>query len=377
MKILMNFSDYAHTPQRKKQNTYGGVGYYRIVKPSEQIKTHEVKVIGKEIIEFGDTLEEQWDNVFKQYDIYWTSYFSDPVVGSAIVYCAKKHGKKFIVDVDDNYLDVPETNLLYERFKKTKKDRAYLSTILSFADAITVSTEPLKERLQEHIKVTHGIDKPIYVIPNMNDVRDWAYAPVKKSKDVIIGYSGSNSHQDDLQMVLPAIKTVMEKYPNVRFQLLGTVEKDLIPTYFKGFSDDCLDRIELVGATPTFREYPEWLSKQKWDMGIAPLVDTAFTRCKSHIKWMEYSMYKIPTIASRVYPYFMDIDGKKTIINNETGLLVRNHEWVPALCKLIEGKEERQRLGENAYNYVKENWQYKDSRIDDILSEMIKKVQSS
>ena len=64
MKILMNYSDWGSTPERKKQNTYGGVGYYRIVKVAEQIKDHEVTVVGKEILNFGNSLEEQWDTIF-------------------------------------------------------------------------------------------------------------------------------------------------------------------------------------------------------------------------------------------------------------------------------------------------------------------------
>lgn len=58
MKILANFADYTHTPERIAQNTYGGIGYYRIVMPASQIKGHEVKVIGTEIKDFGTTLEE-------------------------------------------------------------------------------------------------------------------------------------------------------------------------------------------------------------------------------------------------------------------------------------------------------------------------------
>ena len=36
MKILFNYADYSHNEKRKKENTYGGLGYYRIVKIAEQ-----------------------------------------------------------------------------------------------------------------------------------------------------------------------------------------------------------------------------------------------------------------------------------------------------------------------------------------------------
>lgn len=375
-KILFNFSDYSHNDRRKRENTYGGLGYYRIVKIAENLKGHDIKVIGQEIRLFGNDLESQWDEVFKEYDIYWTNYFSDDRTAGAIFYNARKHGKKVFIDCDDNYLDVPESNLLYDKFKKTKKDRAMLSTILSFADVIVTTTDPLKKRIHEHIKTTQGLDKEIMIIPNYNDINDWNYTPVDKSSDsknIIIGYAGSNSHHDDIRMVLPSIVKIMEKYHHVRFQCLGVVGTNDVNKVYKGIPNKILDRMDLIGATETFKEYPEWLSKQKWDIGICPLVNTPFTRSKSHIKWMEYSMYKIPVIASRVYPYYMQIDGKDTIINNETGLLVKDNEWFNVFEDLILNPDKRKRLGNQAFNYIKDNWQYSSETITNKVNRFLAK----
>lgn len=375
-KILFNFADYSHNDRRKKENTYGGLGYYRIVKIAENLKGHDIKVIGQEIRLFGNDLESQWDEVFKEYDIYWTNYFSDDRTAGAIFYNARKHGKKVFIDCDDNYLDIPESNLLYDKFKKTKKDRAMLSTILSFADVIVTTTDPLKNRIHEHIKTTQGIDKEIMIIPNYNDIRDWNYIPVEKSNDsdnIVIGYAGSNSHHDDIRMVLPSIVKIMEKYKNVRFQCLGVVGTNDVNKVYKGIPRNIMDRMDLIGATETFKEYPEWLSKQKWDIGICPLVNTPFTRSKSHIKWMEYSMYKIPVIASRVYPYYMQIDDKNTIINNETGLLVKDDGWFNAFEDLILNPDKRKRLGNQAFDYIKDNWQYSSETITKKVNRFIAK----
>lgn len=368
----MNYSDYSHNEKRKRTNQYGGLGYYRIVKIAENIRGHEVKVIGKEITLFGSTLEEQWDNVFKEYDVYWTNYFSDPQAASAIFYHAQKHGKKVVIDCDDNYLDIPKSNMLYDRFKEGKKDRAFLSTVLSFADAIVTTTEPLKKRLFDHIKSIHGIEKNVVVIPNFNDVRDWDYKPAKRSKkDIIIGYSGSNSHHDDLAMVMPSIVKIMRKYPNVRFQCLGVVGTSDVDKAYKGIEKAILDRMDLVGATETFKEYPEWLSKQKWNIGICPLVDTPFTRAKSHIKWMEYSMFGIPVIASRVYPYSMQCAGKDVVRDGETGLLVRDNEWFDAFEQLILNSGKRMMLADSAKEQITKEWQYDSAEITRLANKAI------
>lgn len=373
LKILAHFADSGYTPQRKALNTFGPLGYYRIVMPAKQIKGHKVDIIGDIKYDFGTTIEESWDNIFKKYDVFWTNYFSDEKIFTAMHYYAQKHGKKIVFDIDDNYLDIPKTNKLYDRFGSGKRERAMLSTILSFADAITTSTFPLKEKIQGHIKLMHGIVKPMYVIPNMNDTTFWKQKVKPKWNDskITIGYAGSNSHQDDLQMIMPAISKLMKKYKNLHFQLLGSIEKDLIPTYFKGFTQESMTRIEVGAAESIFKEYPAWLGQQAWDIAIAPLVDTAFTRCKSHIKWLEYSMFKMPVVASRVYPYFMPIRGQKVIEDGVTGLLARSNEWEEKLEKLILDKDLRKTLADNAYKDIKKNWQYKDSKIGEILEEML------
>jgi glycosyltransferase involved in cell wall biosynthesis len=248
MKTLMAYTDWNHTEKRRKANGYGGIGYYRIIKPSEHIEN--VKVVGRELSCYGDTLEDQWDNIFKEYDVFWTSYFADDRVAGAMFYHAKKHGKKVVIDIDDNYLDVPESNKLYERFKTGKKERAFLSTILSFADAIAVSTVPLKERLDRHFKERHGLEKQFIMVPNMNDVNDWDVTPANTLKDrFIIGYSGSNSHQDDFSMVVPAIGEIMRKHKHVYFEAMGLLSMDDLIKYLKGWDDDMLMRTALVGAT--------------------------------------------------------------------------------------------------------------------------------
>lgn len=82
-------------------------------------------------------------------------------------------------------------------------------------------------------------------------------------------------------------------------------------------------------------------------------------------------MFKIPTIASRVYPYFMPIGNKEVIKDGETGLLVKDNEWEKALEDLILNKEKRVKLGENAYNFIKDNWQYSGVYITDKINEFI------
>ncbi len=372
MKILFYRNDFGANVNRQMADGFGGVGYYRIIKPSQYIKGHDVDVIGIKLNKKGETAEQRWSRIFSTYDVFWTTYFHDAQEASQIFYHRDKFKKKVVVDVDDNFLDIDPTHPLYDTFKPTKKNRAFTSTILSFADVITCSTEPLKQRIAEHLKKVHGIEKKIVIVPNMNDRRDWKYKPVKKHGDkIVIGYTGSNSHYRDLEMVFPAIARIMDKYKNVHFETMGCLtEKDAIKL-FEQFSESAKNRCDLLPPTWMFKEYPRTIADQPWDIGICPLIDSGFTRSKSHIKFLEYSIYKIPTVASRVYPYYVPSFGREVITHEKTGLLCNPSEWFDALEDLILHEDKRKLLGENAYKHITDNWQY-NADFSDALDKVIK-----
>jgi glycosyltransferase involved in cell wall biosynthesis len=364
-KILFYYSDWNANTERQLQDTYGGVGYYRIIKPAEQLKDFDVTTVGVGLSKKGESRDNRWKRIFTDYDVFWTSYFSDPQEASAMFYWRDTLGKKVVLDLDDNYLDILDTHPLYDKLKSTKKDKAFISTILSFADVITVSTEPLKERLTKHMKEVYNLTKNIVIIPNRNDKNDWNYPLGKKGEKIIIGYAGSNSHLEDLKMVFPVIGKLLDKYPNLYFESTGAIGNDTL-WLFNGFSKNAMNKCDVLPSTWTFKEYPKYLMNQKWSIGICPLVDSAFTRCKSCIKWFEYSMCKFPVIASDVYPYTQVIEHEKT------GLLVKPKEWEQSLIRLIEDEQLRIDLANNAHAKVLNDWQYKDSSINATIVEALK-----
>lgn len=379
MKILFYRSDWTANIDRQTADEYGGVGYYRIVKVAEQARAagHDVDIVGAKFARKEESLEERYKRIFSEYDVLWTCYTSHADDASVMFYSRDKYKKKVILDLDDNYLDVVDSHKLYDKLKQGKRDRAFIGTILSFADAITVSTEPLKQRMHRHFKEVYQLDKRIVVLPNFNDIRDWQYKPVEKSKDrIVIGYAGSNSHNEDLKMLFNSLGRVMNRHSNVYFESTGAIEtKDLqYLGMFSNFSEDSLTRCDLIPSAATFKAYTKRLSKFPWDIAVAPLIDDAFTRCKSHIKWMEYAMYRFPTIASRVYPYYVDLWDRKVVEHEKTGLLVKPSEWEDALEHLIKDKGGREALGNNAYEAVKNTWQYKDSGMGGVIDTLLKTV---
>ncbi len=105
--------------------------------------------------------------------------------------------------------------------------------------------------------------------------------------------------------------------------------------------------MHVIQPNPNDMSYPNfipWMMKNlSWDVGIAPLEDTIFNRCKSDIKFLDYSALGVPGIYSRVPSY------KETIHHLETGYLVENtpSAWTEALAELLTNNELRTQLAFN------------------------------
>ena len=83
------------------------------------------------------------------------------------------------------------------------------------------------------------------------------------------------------------------------------------------------------------------------------MIDDEFNRSKSNIKWLEYSLKGIPTVASNVEPY-------KCIENDKTGYLCdKPEDWYETLSMLIKSPQKRKNVAESASTEVKNNWDYR------------------
>lgn len=363
-KILAIYTEWNNNPDRNNQNAYGGTGYYRIVKPMQALKDNfDIDIVGKEITyQFGKTPEEIWTNIFKKYDIVYPRHTDNPTAINAMLALAKHFGKKVMMDMDDNYLGVLPHQPAYEYYHPGSQKVTVLGATMSLLDGITVSTDPLKKEYFDHTKKIHNVEPQIDVLPNCNDFRDWMYKKKVHNDGIIrIGYAGSTTHNGDLEIAIPAIKRILKQH-NARFQILGSISREYREEFLNKFGE-VKDKVDIFYGTPTWNGYPELLLSQGWDIGIAPLEDNNFTICKSHIKWMEYAMAGIPTVASYVYPYYQTIQGVDTIRHGETGFLAKTEEdWFNQLEELIKRKNLRRKIATNAYEFIKDNWQWEQHK---------------
>lgn len=354
-KVLMIFTEWNLNKYRHKNNKYGGTGYYRVAKPAQILREmygYDVDVKGRDINDFGSTPEEIWKNIANTYDLIYPRQTDNPRAASDLICVSHHYGRKVLMDMDDNYLSVRPSSPVYEVYKPGSIKRGILGAIMELIDGMTVSTKPL-------INLYKTKNPRVIQLPNCNDIRDWPWQrKVWGDGKIRIGWAGSTTHNDDLELIVEPAKEILRRYPNVIFEVMGGVYKENVQPFRDAFGE-VGDRVEVFYGTFAWDAYPARLNEMGWDIGLAPLDQNDFNVCKSHIKWMEYAMVGIPTIASKVYPYYKRIQRTKTIQNGKTGFLVKSHEdWVRAMEILIIDRQRRLDMAERAYDFIKNNWQW-------------------
>jgi glycosyltransferase involved in cell wall biosynthesis len=358
-KIAFLDSSYAHTKNKK----YSGVGYYRMIQPARFLKDNfEITVFNQNLQELGENNEKMFSKLFEDYDMVVTKAVDNPHACSALGFFSDYYKKPLIIDLDDNYFTVRPDQAGYKYYYPGSQKWAILSAYFSVASGFVFSTKPLLDFHRTYIKNVYDKEPPMFVCPNFNDLNEFKYKPAKKCKNkIIIGWQGSTTHFSDIKMCIQAIANVMKQEKNVYFEILGALETEQAKDLLKDVNADesVMSRISVAGGTQSWEDYPELLSKQKWNIGIAPLINDEFNRNKSHIKWLEYAAYKIPCIASKVYPYYKEINGVKTIRHGKTGYLAKTvKDWEKYLLLLIKNDKLRKEIADNAYEAIKNDWQY-------------------
>jgi tetratricopeptide (TPR) repeat protein/glycosyltransferase involved in cell wall biosynthesis len=139
---------------------------------------------------------------------------------------------------------------------------------------------------------------------------------------VVIGWGGSRAHVDDLRWVIPALRGVLERHPEVHLTVMGDPGLgEVLAVGEPGDADADVDvglppgRVTLVPAgTPS--DYQAFLANV--DIGLAPLLPTEFNRCRSDVRFLEYAAAGTLAVCSDLEPY------RGVVRPGQTGFLFRD-----------------------------------------------------
>ena len=312
---------------------------YRVLNKAEQLRKHGFAVKVVNLSDFQLSMAQNASHI-----IIYRSPISPELL--RLCYLAKEYGKPVFFDIDDLVFDTVYTDQLsytqgLDPVKKGNYDAGVRNYgyMLENCDGAITSTNQLQEELKKYqskVLLNRNLASDELISISSQFLKDYSQV----SDVVKIGYfSGSISHNENFELIKPAIKQLLKKYSNVQLHIVGILDipKDMKPFENQIVTHDYVDWDKL----------PTLISEV--DINLAPLVDSIFNRAKSEIKWIEAALVKVPTVASKIGA-FSDM-----VIDGETGLLATDDQWFDKLEALVLAPESRQKLAESAYRAVLEN----------------------
>lgn len=275
---------------------------------------------------------------------------------------AKMYQKMVLYDIDDLVFDTKYTDTIpYVAALEKKEREAYdenvraYGQLLDLCQGAVTTTGELKAALESHVQEV-CINRNRASEEMMQLSEEALRQKTEHSDKVRLGYfSGSITHNPDIEMLLPVLLKLMQKYENLEFVSVGELE---VPEKLKEFSD----RIKIMPFTD-WKKLPKLISEV--DINLAPLEDTIFNRAKSENKWVEASLVQVVTVASDLGAFADTIEDKKT------GFLCgKLEDWESVLSELIENPKIRKKVAMQAYEHCKK--EYLTTYTGKTLSEFIK-----
>ena len=312
---------------------------YRVLNKAEQLRKHgfEVKVVN--LSDFQLSMAQNASHII---------IYRSPISPELLRLChlAKEYGKPVFFDIDDLVFDTVYTDQLsYTQGLNSVEKGNYDAGVRNYGymlencDGAITSTNQLQEELykyQSKVLLNRNLASDDLIAISSRYIKDYS-----QTSDIVkIGYfSGSISHNENFELIKPAIKQLLTKYSNVQLHIVGILD---IPEDMKPFENQIVthDYVD-------WDKLPSLISEV--DINLAPLVDSIFNRAKSEIKWIEAALVKVPTVASKIGAF------SDAIVDGETGLLATDDQWFEKLEDLVLYPELRQKIADAAYRAVLEN----------------------
>ncbi len=307
-----------------------GTFRYRVLNMIEAIAATEPSIgaswfSGEELVHI-DAILERADVIVICHAKYSVDY-------AELVARARIGGKRVLFDIDDLVFDIRYVHLVlsYLNHSTGEDDLDYwfadfgrYGALMSLCDGLILTNEYLAQRAREFCGV------PTAIVPNfmnraqiehskriLSDKRSSGFA---RDGRVHLGYfSGSPTHRRDFGLIEDAVSELMESDARVVLRIVGFLD---LGNRFSRFGE----RIEVF-------PFQNLLNLQRLigqvEINVVPLLDNAFTNCKSELKVFEASAVGTISVASPSFTL------RRVIRDGETGYLAPAHCWSHQLATAV------------------------------------------
>ncbi|GIV29028.1 MAG: glycosyl transferase [Bacteroidia bacterium] len=252
-----------------------------------------------------------YDSIIIYRELHWFRFLTQ-----YLLIKLKQKTHHLVFDFDDA-IWLPYKNTIINCIKQPEK-----KTILHLrlSHTILAGNAYLADFALQHNSNTH-------ILPTIVDTEYFRPLPKVNTSatTVCIGWMGSHSTVQHLKTIIPVLKKIKQKYPDVIFKFVGN--NDYIPEidiYIEKWNKE--NEIETINA---------------FDIGIMPLPNDEWSKGKCGLKILTYLACGIPCVAS-------DVGINKEIIEKTNGgfCCSTEDEWIEKLSLLIENKSLRIQLGQ-------------------------------
>jgi hypothetical protein len=244
--------------------------------------------------------------------------------------------QKVVVDIDDFYEGLSETNVAYHTTSPEKNEninREHYWRIIDAADYLITSTKFLYDFYTKEKGFTN-----VFLVRNAIDIDRWNRKNDHARGLPTIGWVGATPWRSrDLETLQPWFGSFLEEN-HLAFHHSGHIESKGVPT--------AMDQLGVLKSTKVTKQerlplstYPQLF--RKFDIGVVPLNDIPFNHAKSTIKGLEYTAAGIPFVASYSPEYeLLAEDGVGRVARSE-------EEWRSHLEELLDPKTRKMEIEKN------------------------------
>jgi hypothetical protein len=165
-----------------------------------------------------------------------------------------------------------------------------------------------------------------------------------------IGYAGSFKAQEFNTLLLPVMQGLHQTYgPTVSLELILESE-EAVTTFKRDYPQ--INYVNLIAGCANYDDYLALQLTRHWQVGLAPLLENPFNRCKTDNKYREYGAFGLAGVYSHVSPY------QDVVQHGVTGLLATNTpaDWLNALQQYINEPQYPQRIAQQAFTHIQRHY---------------------
>ncbi len=234
----------------------------------------------------------------------------------------------FVWDNDDNFLALErrgDRNTQFMRSLGGRRLLADMDALMKLANIVTTPSAGLaahyRERIETDVRVVEN-----YVAPA--EARSTPSNPQR----FVVGWVANKEHETDIERLglRTAMERLLERHPHVEVATIGCS---------LGIANE---RYHFIRGVP-FEDLRNYV--RQFDVGLAPIADSAFNRSRSNVKVKEYAALGVPWLASPIGPY-------EGLGQDEGGRLVPDDRWYEEVERLVLDGRARRKLAKRAAKWA-------------------------